>query len=112
MGPAAASTSQTSYILSRAAQRTWSRRKGSQGLGTYQDVHQEQLGWVSTLLMEHLFHTGLEGIGLESTAISVQTVMNLWEIFGVLSASRCPAWAGAKCFSQGAFLVQMEITCF
>lgn len=87
-------------------------RKGSQGLGTYQDVHQEQLGWVSTLFMEHLLHTGLGGVRLKSTAISVQAVMNLWEIFGVLSGSRCPAWAGPKCFSQGDFLVQMEITCF
>lgn len=62
--------------------------------GTYQDVDQDQLRWVSTLLMEPLLHAGLRGIGLKPTAVTVQAVMNLWKTFGDLSRDRCPGQGG------------------
>lgn len=55
---------------------------------TYQDVDQDQLRWVSALLVEHLLHAGLRGIRLKPTAVAVQAVMNLWETYGDLSGDR------------------------
>lgn len=86
--------------------------KGSQGLGTYQDVHQEQLGWVSALLVEHLLHAGLRGVGLEPAAVSVQAVVNLWEIFWGPQLGQTAGMGRSQGSSHGAFLAQRKIKCF
>lgn len=51
-------------------------------------MDQDQLCRVSALLVEHLLHTGLGGIGLKPTAVAVQAVVNLQETFGELSRDR------------------------
>lgn len=61
---------------------------------TYQDVDQDQLCWIPALLVEHLLHAGLRGIGLKPTAVAVQAVMNLQETFGDLSRGMCLGWGG------------------
>lgn len=86
--------------------------KGSQGLGTYQDVHQEQLGWVSALLVEHLLHAGLRGVGLEPAAVSVQAVVNLWEIFWGPQLGQTAGMGRSQGSSHGAFPAQRKIKCF
>lgn len=61
---------------------------------THQDVDQDELCWISALLMEHLLHAGLRGIRLKPTAVAVQAVVNLQETLGDLSRDTCLGWGG------------------